>query len=129
MRQSAGSVYLGRPCVHSLSIHSLNAPPPPPPPPQMQLAMSVTEAVDSRRCCRLQCHDDTHGFEDVYHGGNLLYKLQGLEAGTSYSLRVAAVNAVGKGCWSEEAQFATTRLPPQPPAGLECTLDADPLHR
>ena len=94
--------------------------------PQLQLTVSATDAY---YCCRLQCHDGSQDFEEVYHGNNLLYKLQGLEAGTSYSLRVAAVNAVGKGCWSEEARFATTRLPPEPPAGLECTLDADPLQR
>ena len=95
----------------------------------MQLATSAADASHGHYCCRLQCHDDTQDFEEVYHGSSLLHKVQGLEAGTSYSLRVAAVNAVGKGCWSEEAQFATTRLPPERPAGLECSLDADPLQR
>ena len=78
----------------------------------------ATEAADRRHCCRLQCHNDTHNYENVYHGSSVLHKLQGLEAGTSYSLRVAAVNAVGKGSWSEEARFATTRLPPEPLQGL-----------
>ena len=65
----------------------------------------------------------------VYHGSSTLHKLQGLRAGSDYSLRVQAVNAVGKGSWSEETGFTTTRLPPQPPVGLECMVDADPLHR
>ena len=98
--------------------------------PQNAASYAATEkAADRCHFCRLQCHNDTHNYENVYHGSSVLHKLQGLEAGTSYSLRVAAVNAVGKGAWSEEASFATTRLPPEPPAGLECTLDADPLHR
>ncbi|KAL3147790.1 Fibronectin type III domain-containing protein 3B, variant 2 [Trebouxia sp. C0010 RCD-2024] len=78
---------------------------------------------------RLQCHQEGQPFEEVYRGCQLQYRLQGLEAGTSYSLRVQAVNGVGEGCWSEEAGFATTRLPPQPPQGLECTLEADPMER
>ena len=80
-------------------------------------------------CCRLQCHEDGQEYEVVYHGSSTLHRLQGLQAGTNYRLRVQAVNAVGKGSWSKEAGFTTTRLPPQPPAGLECMVDADPLQR
>ena len=80
-------------------------------------------------CCRLQCYDSSQEVEDVYHGSNTLHKLQGLKAGTAYSLRVQAVNAVGRGVWSEECTFTTARLPPLPPAELECCVDADPLQR
>lgn len=92
-------------------------------------APSATEYHHDSDGCRLQCHQEGQPFEEVYRGCQLQYRLQGLEAGTSYSLRVQAVNGVGEGCWSEEAGFATTRLPPQPPQGLECTLEADPMER
>ena len=87
--------------------------------------------------CRLQCRDDSqhgtsqHGtdFEDCYRDKLTQCKVQGLEPGTSYSLRVQAVNSVGAGDWSAQTSFSTTRLPPQPPSKLECTVDADPLQR
>ena len=56
-------------------------------------------------------------------------KLQALEAGTSYAVRVQAVNSVGEGKWSAESSFATTYLPPEPPSQLECSVDADPLQK
>lgn len=79
--------------------------------------------------CRLQCRDDNQDFEDVYHGSSQLFKMQGLEAGSRYSLRVQAVNSMGRGEWSSKTSFATTRQPPPPPCQLECIVDADPLQR
>ncbi|KAL0040936.1 hypothetical protein WJX79_010532 [Trebouxia sp. C0005] len=78
---------------------------------------------------RLQCRDDSQDFEDVYHGSTTQFRVQGLEAGSCYHLRVQAANTVGRGEWSAETSFATTRLPPQPPCKLECSVDADPLQR
>ena len=79
--------------------------------------------------CRLQCRDETQDFEEVYHGSTTQFRVHGLEAGSSYHLRVQAANTVGRGEWSAESSFATTRLPPQPPCKLECSVDADPLQR
>lgn len=78
--------------------------------------------------CRLEYGEAKKGFKVAYQGTAPQYKLQGLQAGTSYSLRVRAVNAVGQGSWSEEASFSTTRLPPPPPTQVDCAVEADPLR-
>ena len=78
--------------------------------------------------CRLEYGAAKKGFKVAYQGTAPQYKLQGLQAGTSYSLRVRAVNAVGQGSWSEEASFSTTRLPPPPPTQVDCAVEADPLR-
>ena len=62
----------------------------------------------------------------VYQGSAPQHKLHSLQAGTRYTLRLQAVNAIGSSCWSQGFSFTTTRLPPLPPSQLQCTLEADP---
>ncbi|XP_052746072.1 fibronectin type-III domain-containing protein 3a-like isoform X2 [Bicyclus anynana] len=49
--------------------------------------------------------------------------VEGLEPDTVYRVRVAALNELGLGDWSEEARAATRPRPPAPPA-LRCALAA-----
>lgn len=77
---------------------------------------------------RLEYADEERGFRVAYQGAAPQYKLQGLPAGTSYHVRVCAVNAIGHGSWSEEASFSTTQLPPLPPTQLDCAVEADPVR-
>lgn len=77
---------------------------------------------------RLEYADSVGAFKVGYQGAAPQFKLQGLEAGTSYYIRVRAVNAMGQGKWSEPASFSTAQLPPLPPTQVDCTVEADPVR-
>lgn len=58
----------------------------------------------------------------VYEGKDITHKVIGLHAGTQYELRVAAVNKVGRGSWSEAVGWTTMLMPPPAPHGVTAQL-------
>ena len=54
----------------------------------------------------------------IWTSGALQYDLTGLTKGVQYDLQVRALNADGKGLWSDVFNGHTTPLPPHPPANL-----------
>ncbi|XP_077285751.1 miles to go isoform X2 [Arctopsyche grandis] len=55
-------------------------------------------------------------FVDLCKPRNKQHNLQKLEVATCYRFRLAAVNGVGRGSWSEEVAFSTCGTPPSPPS-------------
>lgn len=55
-------------------------------------------------------------FVDLCNTRMKQHHLQKLEASTRYRFRLAAINDVGQGPWSEEVAFTTCGYPPLPPA-------------
>lgn len=62
-------------------------------------------------------------FADAYAGVELATRVAGLQPGTSYDLRVAALNRVGQGPWSEIETAATALRSPPPPTGVTAEVD------
>ncbi|KAF8059974.1 FNDC3B [Scenedesmus sp. PABB004] len=61
-------------------------------------------AVPSRSLLQLRggsASASKHAWAQAYDGGELFYRLTGLQPGASYDVRVAAVNVAGAGPWSE----------------------------
>ena len=65
-------------------------------------------------------------FVDAYSGVDHTARVSGLQPGTKYELRVAAVNSEGQGPWSEVETASTTLQPPPPPSGLEADVMPGP---
>ena len=59
---------------------------------------------------------------------SLSYKASKLEVGTKYTFRLAAVNIVGKGEWSEPLQASTTDEAPPPPPPKPAKKNAQEEH-
>ncbi|KAI8476074.1 MAG: fibronectin type III [Monoraphidium minutum] len=70
--------------------------------------------------------DGGGAFADAYVGVEMAARVAGLEAGTSYELRVAARNRVGQGPWSEVEAATTGLRPPPPPTGVTAEVDEGP---
>lgn len=65
-------------------------------------------------------HDDSNDsdFTEVYQGVELSSRVTQLQPGSTFSFRVAAVNAVGQGPWSDVETVCTALRPPPPPATI-----------
>jgi len=59
----------------------------------------------------------------VYSGSDTQHKVSGLQPGCCYELRVAAVNSVGAGPWSDSSSVVTQLRPPPPPGHLSAVLE------
>ena len=55
------------------------------------------------------------GWHSAYFGKDIQHKLVGLQPGSKYWLRVAALNSAGYGAYSSVEAFATLLAPPGPP--------------
>lgn len=65
---------------------------------------------------------EQHEWQQVYKGAEAGHRVTGLHPGRSYEVRVAAVNSVGAGPWSESSGVELLLRPPPPPASLTAEL-------
>jgi hypothetical protein len=65
-------------------------------------------------------------YATVYSGPELGARVDGLQPGTSYELRVAAANRAGQGPWSEPEVAVTALRPPPPPTRVTAEADEGP---
>ena len=70
----------------------------------------------------LQLRDVGGEWRDVFHGSGLMTKVGELQPGVKYEVRVAAVNSVGQGPWSEIDSSITSLRPPKPPTRVEVVV-------
>ncbi|KAF6257140.1 fibronectin type III [Scenedesmus sp. NREL 46B-D3] len=62
-------------------------------------------------------------WQQAYRGPELSQKVTGLQPGSSYEVRVVAMNAVGLGPWSDCSSVEVLKRPPPPPASLHAELE------
>eukprot|EP00879_Flechtneria_rotunda_P003440 GHRR01003669.1.p1 GENE.GHRR01003669.1~~GHRR01003669.1.p1 ORF type:complete len:1144 (+),score=472.39 GHRR01003669.1:203-3634(+) len=66
-------------------------------------------------------------WQQVYCGSELSHRVTALQPGCTYDMRVAAVNAIGAGPWSDVSSVVTLLRPPLPPVNVsaQCSRSAD----
>lgn len=61
----------------------------------------------------------------VYQGPDLMARVQNLDFGTKYNVRVRAHNSCGHGPWSDPAAIETLEKPPEPPENISAEMKGD----
>ncbi len=108
--------------------------------PVTNFELSLTRATSSPDPPNLSNQLGTQ-YRIVYHGPDLAARVQNLDFGTKYDVRVRAHNSCGHGPWSDPAVIETFEKPPEPPENIsaeiqdgqmaitwEPGLDASALH-
>ena len=64
----------------------------------------------------------------VYQGPDLMTRVQNLEFGAKYLVRVRASNICGQGPWSDATEIQTLVKPPEPPECVSADVQGDQVH-
>ena len=64
----------------------------------------------------------------VYQGPDLTARVQNLEFGAKYYVRVRASNSCGHGAWSDPAEIQTLAKPPEPPEDILAEIRGNQVH-